>query len=96
MATYISLGTWTEHGVKNIKKSPARLDAARALAKKHGCEMKDFHMTIGKADMVVVIEAPSDDAMATFALSLATSGSVRTTTKEAFKEAEFRKIVGSL
>jgi uncharacterized protein with GYD domain len=55
MATCIALGTWTEHGVKNIKDSPARLDAARALAKKHGCEMKDFYMTIGKADMMVII-----------------------------------------
>ena len=58
--------------------------------------MKDFYMTIGKTDMVVIIEAPNDEAMATFALSLATSGSVRTITMKAFKEAEYRKIVGGL
>ena len=96
MSTYIALGSWTEQGVKNIKDSPSRLDAARALAKKHGCEMKDFYMTIGKTDMVVIIEAPNDEAMATLALSLATSGSVRTITMKAFKEAEYRKIVGGL
>ena len=96
MSTYIALGTWTEHGAKNIKDSPARLDAARALAKKHGCEMKDFYMTIGKTDMMVIVEAPSDEAMATFALSLATAGSVRTTTMKAFKESVYRKIIGGL
>jgi len=58
--------------------------------------MKDFYMTIGKADMVVIIEAPSDEAMATFVLSLATTGSVRTTTMKACNESEYRKIVGSL
>jgi uncharacterized protein with GYD domain len=96
MARYITLTNWTEQGVKNIKDSPARLDAARALAKKHGCTMGDFYMTIGTADMVVMIDAPDDQSMAKFALSLAMGGSVRTTTLKAFSEDEYRKIVGGL
>ena len=34
MAQYILLSNWTEQGIKNVKESPKRLDAAKALAKK--------------------------------------------------------------
>ena len=32
MATYITLANYTEQGMRSIKESPARLDAARKLA----------------------------------------------------------------
>jgi uncharacterized protein with GYD domain len=96
MAKYIALVNWTDQGVKNVKDSPKRLDAARELAKKCGCEMQEFYMTIGPYDMVATMEAPNDEAMAKFALSLARGGNVRTTTLKAFPEDLYRKIVGSL
>jgi uncharacterized protein with GYD domain len=96
MATYITLVDWTEQGIKGVKDSPKRLDAARALAKKLGCEMKEFYMTIGAHDMVAIIEAPDDEAMAKFALNLGSSGNVRTTTLKAFSEDAYRKIIGAL
>jgi uncharacterized protein with GYD domain len=96
MAKYIMLVNWTEQGVRNVKESPKRLDAARALAKKHGCELKDFYMTMGAYDMVAHLEAPSDDAAAKFALGLAGGGNVRTNTLKAFSEADYRSIIGSL
>jgi uncharacterized protein with GYD domain len=96
MAKYIALVNWTDQGVKNVKDSPNRLDAARELAKKCGCEMQEFYMTIGPYDMVATMEAPNDEAMAKFALSLARGGNVRTTTLKAFPEDLYRKIVGSL
>ena len=48
MAIYIALANWTDHGIKNIKESPNRVDAAKTLAKKHGCEWRDFYMTMGR------------------------------------------------
>lgn len=96
MGLYIALTSWTEQGIRNIKESPARVDAARKLAKKYGCELRDFYMTIGAYDMVVTIEAPDDDSMAKFALALGTAGNVRTTTLKAFTEESFREIVGAL
>jgi uncharacterized protein with GYD domain len=33
MARYIMLTNWTEQGIKNVKESPKRLDATKALAK---------------------------------------------------------------
>jgi uncharacterized protein with GYD domain len=96
MPKYILLTSWTEQGIKNVKESPKRLDAARELAKKYGCEFKKFYMTIGAYDMAVVVNAPSDDALAKFVLSLAKGGNIRTTTLKAFSEDAYRAIIGEV
>ena len=96
MAKYIALLNWTDQGIKSIKESPKRVDSVRELAKKNGCEMKDFYMTIGSYDMVAMIEAPDDEAVAKLLLTVGTAGNVRSTTLKAFSEDAFRKIVGSL
>ena len=38
MAKYILLINWTDQGVKSVKDSPKRLDAARKLAETAGCQ----------------------------------------------------------
>ena len=96
MTSYIELMNWTDMGVKNIKDSPGRLDAARAAGKKMGVDLKSFYMTAGAYDMVVVAEAPDDATMAKFNLTLAMGGNVRTTTLKAFPEDQYRKIIGGL
>jgi len=96
MARYIMLTNWTEQGIKNVKESPKRLDAAKALAKKFNGEVVEFYMTTGAHDMVVMLEAPDDEAAAKFALSLGSAGNVRTTTLKAFSEQSYRSIIGSL
>ena len=96
MAKYIGLASWTDQGGRKIKESPARLDGVRDLAKKFGCEVTDFNMTIGAYDMVVTIEAPDDESIAKFLLNIAAAGNVRTTTLKAFPEAEYRKVVGDM
>ncbi|HZT18088.1 MAG TPA: GYD domain-containing protein [Dongiaceae bacterium] len=96
MAKYIMLLNWTEQGIKNVKDSPKRLDAGKALAKKLGADILKFYMTIGAYDLVLVLESPSDEVTARFALSLASAGNVRTTTMKAFSEESYRNIIGSL
>ena len=96
MGIYIALTNWTEQGIKSIKDSPSRVDGARALAKKYGCEMTHFFMTVGAYDMVAMLEAPDDEFAAKFMLALGSSGNVRTTTLKAFSEADYRKIVAGL
>ena len=96
MATYISLVNYTDQGIRNIKDSPKRLDAAKKLLKDLGGELKAFYLTMGAYDIVIVAEAPSDEVVAKFSLAAGSLGNVRTTTLKAFTEAEFRKIVGAL
>lgn len=96
MARYIMLVNWTDQGIRNVKESPKRLEAARGIAKSLGAEITEFYMTMGDHDMVVVMEAPNDEAVAKFVLRLAGAGNVRTKTLKAFAEAEYRSIIGSL
>jgi uncharacterized protein with GYD domain len=96
MAKYILLVNWTEQGVKNVKDSPKRLDAARKLAETAGAKMGDFYMTMGGYDMVAHVDAPDDATLAKFVLHLAGAGNVRTQTLKAFSEDEYRKILGAL
>ncbi len=96
MATYIILINFTEQGIRNIKDSPSRLDAARQAMKDMGGELKDTYLTIGAHDLVAVVEAPSDEVLAKFALTIGSQGNIRTTTLRAFTEAEYRGIIQSL
>jgi len=96
MAQYIILADWTEQGIRNVKDSPGRLDAAKELCRKHGAEITAFFMTMGAHDMVVIMQAPSDEAVAKVALALGSGGNVRTETLKAFSEAEYRQIVQTL
>ena len=96
MATYISLVNYTDQGIRNVKESPKRLDAAKKLLKTLGGELKDFYLAMGTYDLVLVVEAPTAEAMAKFALALASAGNIRTTTLKAFPEAEYRRIIAAL
>lgn len=96
MATFISLVRYTDQGIRNIKESPTRLDAAKKAFQAAGGELKEFYLAMGKFDIVIVSEAPDDEAAARVSLALGSLGNVRTQTMRVFPEAEFRKIVGSL
>lgn len=96
MAKYVVLAKWTSEGMKHIKDSPQRLDKARELAKSQGVVIESFYMVMGDHDMVLVLDAPDDAAMARFALKVGAGGHVGTTTMKAFSEAEYRAIVGAL
>ena len=96
MATYIILINYTDQGIRNVKDSPKRLDAAKKMLKSMGGEIKDFYLTMGSYDLAIVAEAPSDDVIAKFTLASGSLGNIRTTTLKAFPEADYRKIIASL
>ena len=96
MPTYFVLVNWTEQGIKNIKESPKRVDAARKALKDIGGELKSFYMLQGRYDAVLIMEVPNDDALAKFLLNIGSLGNVRTTTLRAYPEADYRKIISGL
>ncbi len=96
MATYIMLINYTEQGIRNVKDSPNRVDAAKALAQNLGGKFKQTYLTLGAYDLVAVLELPDDAAAAKFALTTGALGNVRTTTLKAFNEAEYRDIIAAL
>ena len=96
MPTYISLASWTDQGIRKVKDGPKRLDAAKKMIKDVGGELRGFYMTMGAYDLVTIVEAPNDEAVAKMLLTIGGLGNVRTTTLRAFTEAETRKIIASL
>src|SRR5262249_55125327 len=71
MANYILLANYSEQGLKGIKDTVKRTDAVRDLAKKAGITMKESFWTLGKYDVVALFEAPDDETMTAFSLSIA-------------------------
>jgi uncharacterized protein with GYD domain len=95
MATYISLLSFTDQGIRNIKESPKRADAVKALAKKMGVTIKEVYWTLGHYDLVVVMEG-DDEAVTSTLLKIASLGNVRSETLRAFSAAEVGRIVGNI
>ena len=96
MSKYILLLNWTDQGVKTVKESANRYDAAKDIAKKGGCTLETIYMTFGKYDLVGMLDAPNDEAAATFVLRVAQAGNIHATTLKAFAEADYRKIIGGI
>lgn len=98
MATYIVFCVYREQGIRNIKNSPARVDAARKTFDAVGAKVKDFYLIMGmdRCDTILIVEAPNDEAVAEASLKIGSLGNVRTETHRAFSEAEFGKIASRL
>ena len=96
MPTYVTLMRYTDQGIRTIKESPARLEAAKKLAQSAGAEIKSFYLALGSYDAVLIIEGPNDETAARLTLSIGSLGNVRTETLRVFNEPEFRKVISSL
>jgi uncharacterized protein with GYD domain len=94
--TYILLTNYTAQGIKNIKESPSRFDAAKKAIQSMGADIKQVFLTMGQYDLVLIAEAPDDETIAKFVLATGSLGNVSTQTLRAFTEDEFRKIVAGL
>jgi uncharacterized protein with GYD domain len=96
MGTYIGLMKFTEHGLKSVKETPGRVEANRKKMQEAGIELKSWFLTMGRYDVVMVLDAPSDESIAKAALMLAGQGNVHTETLRAFSLDETKKIIAGL
>jgi len=95
MATFISLVNFTDQGIRNVKDSPGRYEAFKALAEKLGGTVKGVYYTMGKYDMVIIMEG-SDEAAMTAMLKVGSLGNVRTESLRGFSLEEMKKIIGKM
>ena len=96
MAKYISLVKYAAKGIENIKESPNRLDAVKQLCESMGAKVEGFYLTMGRYDIIIIIEAPDLETAAKILLTTTSKGAVSTETLPAFPENEYRKIVSEL
>ena len=95
MPHYVTLGKWTDQGVRNVRESPKRAEAARHLAEQLGGKLQLWY-TMGEYDFVALSEAPNDETAFQLALQLGSQGNVRTTTMKAWPEADATKVIAKV
>ncbi|OGA12153.1 MAG: GYD family protein [Betaproteobacteria bacterium RIFCSPHIGHO2_12_FULL_69_13] len=96
MATYIVLGDFTDQGVRNVKETTKRADAIKAMSGKMGVTIKEIYWTLGKHDVVALLDAPDNETMTAWALSVGAAGNVRTHTLQAFNAAEMNRVLAKM
>ena len=96
MSHYVILVNFTDRGIKNVKDSPKRAEAFRSAVEKKGGKVSDLYYTLGKHDIVAIVEAPNDEAIASVLYVTGSLGNVRTKTLKAFPMSEAAKIIENL
>jgi uncharacterized protein with GYD domain len=96
MATYVSLLQFTDQGIRSIKDTTKRAEAAKATASKMGVNLRETLWTLGAYDLVLVGEAPDDETITSFALSLTSLGNVKSQTLRAFNAKEVDAILAKM
>ena len=96
MPAYIALARFTDQGIRNVKETVSRADAARELGTRLGVRMENIHWTLGEYDIVAFCDADSDAAITAFALAISSAGNVQFETLRAFPREEMAAILKKL
>ena len=96
MSKYTILIKWTEQGIRNVKDTIKRAKSFEDAVEKAGGKSLGFYYTIGRYDMVAMVEAPTDETMASILFSLGRLGNVRTETLKTFSMDEAANIIEKL
>jgi uncharacterized protein with GYD domain len=96
MKTYVVLLNLTEKGVATITEGMERMASVSKHLDGIGGRIKDFYLTMGGYDFVVIFEVPGDIEMAKLLLTIGRLGAARTTTMRAFGAEDYAKILEGL
>ncbi len=96
MATYVTLFKFTEQGLRNIKDTVKRTEAAKKAAADMGIKVKEVLWLEGEYDIVAISESSDEIASAAFRLSTAKLGNAQSRTMRAFTAAEMEKILAKV
>lgn len=93
MPNYVILINWTDQGIKNVKDTIKRAKSFETAIEKVGGKSNGIYYTLGKHDLVAIVEAPTDEAIASVMFSTGSLGNVRTETLKAFSISEAASII---
>jgi uncharacterized protein with GYD domain len=96
MARYVSLIQFTDQGIRNIKKTIKRGEAAMAEAEKMGMKLVEEFWTMGAYDVVALFEAPDDETVSAFVLKNGALGNAKGQTLRAFRREEMEAILAKI
>jgi uncharacterized protein with GYD domain len=61
-----------------------------------GATVEGVYLTMGRYDIVVIVDAPNPETVTKINLATASKGYVRTETLSAFAEEEYRKVISEI
>ena len=96
MPQYILLINWTQQGISKIKESSDRYNSFKASVEKAGGNVIGGYYTFGEYDVIIIIEAPTDETVMSLMLKVGSAGNVRTKTLKAFTAEEGINIIKNL
>lgn len=88
MAHYVVLANFTDQGIRSVRDTTKRARAFRELAVKMNVKIKDIYWTLGPYDVVLTLEAPNDEKVASLLLKVGSLGNLHSQTLRAFQEKE--------
>jgi uncharacterized protein with GYD domain len=96
VATYITLITWTEQGLRDVKNTVARGEQGQRAIEQAGGRVLGTYWTQGSFDVVLIAEFPDDETAAAFFLAAGQQGYFRTETLRAFTAEEMQRVLRKL
>lgn len=93
MPMFVTLGNFTDQGIRSYKDSPKRAQAFKDMVESMGGTVHSVHWTLGQYDLVAIVEAPDDQMAAAMAVKTGSLGNIRTLTMPAFGMDEIAKII---
>ena len=96
MSTYIWLVNWTDQGIRNVKETTKRAKSFKEMAEKNKVKVREILWTMGRYDLVLLIDAPDDETISRLTLGLGMSGNVKTETLKSFSAQEIDQILKGL
>ena len=93
MAKYVVLLNWTEQGRRTAKDTVTRFEQARDAFQQIGISFDTIVWTMGRYDMVAIVDAPDDETVAMAMAQLGSAGNVSTETLRGFTADEVQSLI---
>ena len=93
MAKYVVLLNWTEQGRRSAKDTVTRFEQAREAFQPMGLSFDAIVWTMGRYDIVAVVDAPDDETVALAMAQLGSAGNVSTETLRGFTADEVQSLL---
>ena len=96
MAHYVILASFTDQGIRGVKDTAKRAKGFRDLAKGMGVTVKDIFWTFGSYDVVVTMEGPDDETVASLMMKVGALGNLKSQTLRAFPESQIDSLLSKV
>ena len=93
MPTFVMLGNWTQKRRETIKDLPSDAKEGEDVFKKYGVKPKELIFTMGRYDVVAVVEAPDAESITKAIMDWSSRGLLKTETLAGFTSEEMPELL---